>query len=302
MELSFGSSVSLGDTVVVTAGSSGFSASPPARTALATPVDPARGGTEDQNRTSLVVAIKVPTGVAVAGDSRTTFASSIAFDSERKVFRVPGAPILVGLNGEVRRGPCHGIQVIREVFSSGAQSAEGVACLVERELARLGVLRASVVVAGCTPDPAVWSVSARDDGRWRAEEQLAGACGDDYVHERYVVSGSGSKAHVLLPGVHLVASLAKRWLMGTYQGGVKPGHLQAYLDEFSFRFNRRRSRARGMLFYRLLEQSVDAEPRTYRSLVASPGVARKTMPVPPPDRRVRCDSPAGPPLDRPWRK
>ncbi|MDA8316387.1 MAG: IS1595 family transposase, partial [Actinomycetota bacterium] len=42
-----------------------------------------------------------------------------------------------------------------------------------------------------------------------------GACGDDYVHERYVVSGSGSKAHVLLPGVHLVASLAKRWLMGT---------------------------------------------------------------------------------------
>ena len=74
------------------------------------------------------------------------------------------------------------------------------------------------------------------------------------------------------------------------------------MNEFSFRFNRRRSRARGMLFYRLLEQSVDAEPRTYRSLVANPGAARKTMPVPPPDKRVRCDSLAGPPLDRPWRK
>lgn len=128
------------------------------------------------------------------------------------------------------------------------------------------------------------------------------ACAEDYVHEPYVVSGSGLKAHGLLPGVHLVASLAKRWLPGTHQGGVKPGHLQAYLDEFSYRFNRRRSRARGMLFFRRLEQPVDAELRTYRSLVVSPGAPRKTMPVPPPDKRVRCDSLAGPPLDRPWRK
>ena len=72
------------------------------------------------------------------------------------------------------------------------------------------------------------------------------ACADDYVHQPFVVSGSGLKAHEVLPGVHLVASLAKRWLLGTHQGGVKATHLQAYLDEFSFRFNRRRSRARGL--------------------------------------------------------
>jgi len=54
--------------------------------------------------------------------------------------------------------------------------------------------------------------------------------------------------------VHRVASLAQRWLLGTHQGDVKPGHIQAYLNEFTFRFNRRRSRTRGMLFYRLLDQ------------------------------------------------
>jgi len=128
------------------------------------------------------------------------------------------------------------------------------------------------------------------------------ACADDYVHEPFVVTGSGSKAHELLPGVHLVASLVKRWLLGTHQGGVKPPHLQSYLDEFTFCYNRRRSRARGMLFYRLLEQSVQVTPRTYRSLVVGSGSRRETMPVPPPGKRVHCDSLAGPSLDRPWRR
>jgi hypothetical protein len=78
--------------------------------------------------------------------------------------------------------------------------------------------------------------------------------------------------------------------------------LQAYLDEFAFGFNRRRSRARGMLFYRLLEQAVEAPPRTYRSLVADPGTGRRDLPPPPPDKRVRPASLAGEPLDRPWRR
>ena len=93
------------------------------------------------------------------------------------------------------------------------------------------------------------------------------ACSDDYAHRPEPIGPSGQQAHELLPGVHMVASLAQRWLLGTHQGGVKPDHLQAYLDEFTFRFNRRRSRARGMLFYRLLEQAVQPPPRTYRSLV-----------------------------------
>ena len=70
--------------------------------------------------------------------------------------------------------------------------------------------------------------------------------------------------------MHRVASLMKRWLMGTHQGSVKPEHAQSYLDEFCFRFNRRGSKARGMLFYRLLQLAAGADRLTYRDLVASP--------------------------------
>lgn len=59
---------------------------------------------------------------------------------------------------------------------------------------------------------------------------------------------------------HLVASLLKRWLLGTYQGAVRPTHLAYYLDEFTFRFNRRTSRQRGKLFYRLVQQALMVDP------------------------------------------
>jgi ISXO2-like transposase domain len=67
-----------------------------------------------------------------------------------------------------------------------------------------------------------------------------------------------------MPRVHRVASLLKRWLLGTHQGAVRPQQLDYYLDEFTFRFNRRGSNHRGLLFYRLLEQAVqiDHVPRT----------------------------------------
>jgi transposase-like protein len=128
------------------------------------------------------------------------------------------------------------------------------------------------------------------------------ACSDDYTHRPEPIGASGLQAHELLPGVHRVASLAQRWLLGTHQGGIKPGHLQAYLDEFTFRFNRRRSRARGMLFYRLLEQAVRAPPRTYRSLVVDPGSGRRNLTPPPPDKRMRPASLDGEPIDPPGRR
>jgi transposase-like protein len=129
-------------------------------------------------------------------------------------------------------------------------------------------------------------------------------CGEEYEHRPEAIGPSGLKAHELLPAVHRVVSLAKRWLLGTHQGAVKPAHVQAYLDEFTFRFNRRRSRARGMLFYRLLEQAVLSPPRTYRSLVAEPGAnSTRPAPAPPPaGKRVRPSSLASAPLDRPWRQ
>ncbi len=90
-----------------------------------------------------------------------------------------------------------------------------------------------------------------------------------FSHIATNVSASGDPAHVAMPEVHRVASLLKRWLLGTHQGGVSHDQLDYYLDEFTFRFNRRRSRHRGLLFYRLLEQAVATDPHPYKALKAS---------------------------------
>jgi transposase-like protein len=92
-----------------------------------------------------------------------------------------------------------------------------------------------------------------------------------YVHKRHVMAGSSTPAHASMPAVHRVASLVKRWLLGTHHGAVQPDQLDYYLDEFVFRFNRRSSRSRGMLFYRLLEQAVQTEPVTYQDIAGRPG-------------------------------
>ena len=88
-----------------------------------------------------------------------------------------------------------------------------------------------------------------------------------YHHDRRVLLGRGESAEAVLPRVHRVASLLKRWLLGTHQGGVSREHLDYYLDEFTFRFNRRTSRHRGKLFHRLLEQAVAVGPVPYAAMV-----------------------------------
>ena len=85
-----------------------------------------------------------------------------------------------------------------------------------------------------------------------------------YTHPVTVLKRSQRSASELLPRVHLVVSLLKRWLVGTHQGAVSLQHLDYYLDEFTFRFNRRKSRSRGKLFYRLLQQAVAVEPAPYK--------------------------------------
>lgn len=97
-----------------------------------------------------------------------------------------------------------------------------------------------------------------------------------YEHQRTVMLGSEIPAHVSMVGVHRVASLVKRWILGTHHGSVQPGHLNAYLDEFVFRFNRRTSGSRGMLFYRLLQQAVATEPVTYNDIINSPQQTEKS--------------------------
>jgi transposase-like protein len=88
-----------------------------------------------------------------------------------------------------------------------------------------------------------------------------------YQHDRRVVLGSGESAEAVLPRVHRVASLLKRWLLGTHQGAVSREHLDYYLDEFTFRFNRRTSRHRGKLFFRLLEQAVAVDAAPYSAII-----------------------------------
>jgi transposase-like protein len=128
-----------------------------------------------------------------------------------------------------------------------------------------------------------------------------GAAGSDYAHHPTPVKGSGMKAHDLLPGVHRVASLVKRWLLGTHQGSAERDHLQAYLDEFTFRFNRRRSRARGMLFYRLLQQAVETAPTSFKELVVNPKPRVQNKPIPPKVRRIAPPSLQVTVPPRPWR-
>lgn len=125
-----------------------------------------------------------------------------------------------------------------------------------------------------------------------------------YVHERRsqrAARARGDDADALLPAVHRVASLAKRWLLGTHHGAADDAHLLSYLNEFVFRFNRRTSRSRGMLFYRALELAVGHDPVRYKNLIANPR-PRSVPPRPPPgERRPHPPSLDRPPANRPWR-
>ena len=123
-----------------------------------------------------------------------------------------------------------------------------------------------------------------------------------YLHEprsQRAARAHGDDSGELLPAVHKVASLAKRWLLSTHQGSFDQAHLPSYLNEFVFRFNRRRSRSRGMVFYRVLELAVGHGPVRYRELVKHPR--------PRPSRRPPSRTRGRPPslqrqaADRPWR-
>jgi len=187
----------------------------------------------------------------------------------------------------------------------GALGKVLVAVAVEQRAPKgFGRTRLSVIASAAAPELRAFLLDNVEPGAvvitdgWRSYPP---AIDGDYTHEPRPVAGSGDPAHVLLPGVHLVASLVKRWLLGTLQGAVEADHMQAYLNEFAFRFNRRRSGHRGLLFHRLLEQAVHAEPVRYRDLVANPrpGWARDTPPRRDRSWPASLDTPA---LDRPWRR
>ncbi len=98
---------------------------------------------------------------------------------------------------------------------------------------------------------------------WQGYTAIEGA---GYGHKPVSIRASIDSASELLPRVHRVAALLKRWLLATHQGAVQPEHLDYYLDEFTFRFNRRDARTRGLLFYRLLHQAVHTAPQPYTAI------------------------------------
>jgi len=103
--------------------------------------------------------------------------------------------------------------------------------------------------------------------------------GNGYQHEVTILKRKRKTPSELLPRVHRVISLLKRWLLGTHQGAVSQKHLDFYLDEFTFRFNRRRSKSRGKLFFRLAQQAVAVDPVPYDRIVHSTSAKAKPQSV-----------------------
>ena len=109
------------------------------------------------------------------------------------------------------------------------------------------------------------------DHGWDGYERVKA---NGYRHRVSFLRGHPELGSELLPRVHRVVSLLKRWLLGTHQGAVSRAHLDYYLDEFTFRFNRRTSRHRGKLFFRLVQQAVAVAPVPYARLVRPDGRRR----------------------------
>lgn len=163
-----------------------------------------------------------------------------------------------------------GVVEVDEVFVGGEHSgkrgrgAAGKALVIiaaQEDGKRIGRIRLHRVAdaAGQSLEPAVWEMvepgsTVRTDG-WGGYNGLT-----ELGYQHRVVQKDADLGDNLLPLVNLVASLLKRWLLGTHQGGVQHSHLDYYLDEYTFRFNRRTSKSRGLLFYRLISQAIDLGP------------------------------------------
>lgn len=163
-----------------------------------------------------------------------------------------------------------GVVEVDEIFIGGerpgkrGRGADGKTLVVvaaqeaEKGIGRIRLCRVEDA-SGESLEPAVWDVVepgsiVRTDA-WRGYNGLR-----ELGCQHHIVRKDPDLGDNLLPLANRVASLLKRWLLGTHQGAVQHSHLEYYLDEFTFRFNRRTSKSRGLLFYRLVSQAVDLGP------------------------------------------
>lgn len=152
----------------------------------------------------------------------------------------------------------------------GAEGRELVLVAVEKTEHGLGRIRLKHIpdASGITLENALTELvepgsTIRTDG-WRGYSRLKEK---GYTH-KVLIHPTQEPGDDPTPLVDRIASLLKRWLLGTHQGGQQFSHLHYYLDEFTFRFNRRNSRSRGMLFYRLVQQSLQVRPAPHATLKA----------------------------------
>jgi transposase-like protein len=190
----------------------------------------------------------------------------------------------------------------RDLLTGRVEVDEGYVGGLEEDLpGRLNLKKALIVVAAQEDGPGIGRIRMRQvidassesllpfveasvergsvihtDG-WGAYSSL-GSRG--YQHQITILRRRRKTASELLPRVHRVISLLKRWLLGTHQGAVSQKHLDYYLDEFTFRFNRRRSRSRGKLFFRLAQQAVAVDPVPYDRIVHPTSRKAKAKPQP----------------------
>lgn len=168
-------------------------------------------------------------------------------------------------------------------FGRGAEKKALVVIAVELDGKKLGRVRLRRVENASSASLLPFVTEVVEPGATTHTDGWSGYSGLKelgFDHQIVNITKSGKKAHEVLPHVHLVATHLKRWLIGTLQGGVQNDQLEYYLDEFTFRFNRRTSKARGLLFHRLIQQAVVTKPAPYRSLVANPrGKIHKTKPL-----------------------
>lgn len=171
-------------------------------------------------------------------------------------------------------GPKHGKR------GRGAVGKSMVVIAAQKDGQGIGRIRLGRVPNGSAPELEAFIKGAVAPGtviETDGHQSYSGLPDLGYTHQISLTKHGEGDSEKMLPRVHRVASLLKRWLLGTHQGGVQPHHLDYYLDEFTFRFNRRTSRSRGKLFFRLLQQAVQVEPAPYAKIVARPETSNHNM-------------------------